>query len=237
MLYLLTLPHPRPRRFAPTEWKRGLQRQEGASIMEPKPQSWQEWLVFRQAASMMTVARIPLTEVRGWGMQQAGDFARPDGKFWALKGVQVSLAGREVSTWDQPLIEEYGQGVVVLVIDPTQDRFLLRAKAEPGNAALGCVALAPTIQCSQSNLTQVHGGKRPPRVELLDGKEIDWIRILQDGGKFYCKLNIYHILYLSHEEVGVLSVDERWFTRREIQEAFLAGVVNSHLAEVLGLLI
>lgn len=206
--------------------------------MEPKkvqPQSWQEWLVFRQAASMMTVARIPLTEVRGWGMQAKGDFARPDGKFWALKGVHVSLAGREVSTWDQPLVEEYGQGVVVLVIDPTQDRFLLRAKAEPGNAALGSVALAPTIQCSQSNLTQVHGGTRPPRVDLLDGKEIEWIHILQDGGKFYCKVNIYHILYLPLEEVGELSEDERWFSRSELRLALRAGVVNSHLAEVLAL--
>lgn len=204
--------------------------------MEPKevqPQSWQEWLASRQAASTMSVSSIPLMDVQGWGMQPSGDFGRPDGKFWALKGVRVSLAGREVSSWDQPLIEEYGQGVVVLVIDPTQDRFLLRAKAEPGNAALGCVALAPTIQCSQSNLTQVHGGKRPPRVDLLDGKEIEWVSILQDGGKFDRKVNIYQILYL--EEVGELSADERWFSRSELRQALHAGVVNSHLAEVLAL--
>lgn len=208
--------------------------------MEPKevqPQSWQEWLASRQAASTMKTSRVPLDQVGGgWGMEDGGwCYGRSDRKFFALVGTQVCTGGgeREVAVWGQPLIEEYGQGVVVLIIDPTQDRFLLRAKAEPGNAALGCVALAPTIQCSRSNLDQVHGGKRPPRVELLDDRQVDWIHILQDGGKFDRKVNIYQILYL--EEVGELSADERWFSRSELRQALHAGVVNSHLAEVLAL--
>ena len=200
--------------------------------------NWREWLAEQRAASSISVSRIPLADVRGWGMQEdRSRFGRPDGKFFNLMGAKIEVPGpgqREVQSWDQPLVEEVGEGAVVLAIHLNRKRLhyecLVSAKAEPGNDTPGCVLLAPTLQTSASNLEQAHGGKRPPRAELLDGRKVRWVRVLRDGARFYKKWNRYALLDLNGF-TGELHPDERWFTFEELKEAFAAGETNEHLAQ------
>lgn len=183
----------------------------------------------------MWVEVISLAEVGGgWGMQGDAHFGREDGKFFRLLGVKITNAGREVMSWGQPMIQEIGEGLVVLVqaTDERQHRpvYLVAARAEPGNYhAPGHVLLAPTIQASRSNLEGAHGGSRPPRAELLRGREYNGRRLHEDGGRFIGKTNCYVILELPQEEVGPLNADERWFSRAELREAYLDGELNAHL--------
>lgn len=202
---------------------------------------WKEWLAAQRAASQMTATVIPLSEAQPWGMQDNGArFGRPDGSFFNLVGAHV-VAQREVREWNQPLLRETGEGIVVLVITKAAPAlFLIAARQEPGNTTKpGNVLLGPTLQTSLSNLQQTHGGKRPPRAELLDGQEdIKWVEMTMDGGRFIGKVNRYAVVEVDEERIArdgdgreiARTGNERWFDPYELREALLAGDVNEHLA-------
>ena len=207
-------------------------------------QTWQEWLAGQRAGSGMAVEIVPLQDMLGaagekpWGMAH-GNVGRWDGNFWRLVGARVTANAREVDGWEQPLIQVIGGlGAVVLVFDPTANAFLIQARQEPGfRDQDGCVRLGPTLQASRANLDATHGGKRPPRAELLDGREIGWVTIPQDGGMFDGKKNGYTVLRISKETIGELRPNERWFTREELQQAFFAGECGEHLVQALPILL
>lgn len=196
--------------------------------------SWREWFAEQAANSTMSVSRIPLAEVNGWGMQDEGAcFGRPDGKFYALVGLRVSVpkpGQREVTTWDQPMIVEYGEGVVALAIDGG-GRFLISARVEPGIE--GHIVLGPTLQASRANLDQAHGGLRPPRAQIIYNCEQADARFKADGGKFFHKENEYYVVHV--HGFGPLLGNERWFTRRELNEAAADGLLSEHLLQALAL--
>lgn len=199
-----------------------------------EPGNWRVWLAAQRAASTMTVERVPLGVVKDWGMQEGGTrFGRPDGTFFSLVGAQVTNAGREVKTWGQPLIEEKGEGVVVVFAaedgDHVEEKYLVSARAEPGNTGKpGLMLLGPSLQASRSNLEQAHGGKRPPRAELLDNGPVDWVTIAIDGGRNTGKTVRYAVVDVKPESITLLP-NERWFTRDEIWEALTSGDLSEHL--------
>lgn len=195
-----------------------------------KKLGWQDWLQERREVSAMSVSRIRLDQVRGWGMRSDGYFGRPDDKFFRFGGIRIASAGREVVTWDQPMLEETGQGRVVLVEKRRTGEILLAARPEPGCTMPGHIILGPALQASKANLEQAHGGKRPPRAELLDGLEVKWVRIPQDTGRIYGKYNEYGVVKVPDLN---LAPNERWFTQEEIIQALLLGELNNHLVEVL----
>lgn len=204
--------------------------------------SWQEWLQRKRGESGMDVRRISLADTSGWGLQDDGClFGRPDGAFFSLQGfrVRVSDNQREVAAWDQPMLVESGEGACVLVYRREEAHLhcLIVAKAEPGNAVPGCVLLAPTIQASKANLEQVHGGRRPPRAELLDNIEPTWVRMHQDGGRVRGKWNRYAVVRSSKELIGATHDTERWCHIHEVFEAVMAGECNEHLKQCVLLLL
>lgn len=198
--------------------------------------TWRDWLVAQRAKSQMSAAVVPLVEAQPWGLQDEGArFGRPDGTFFNLVGVHV-VAQREVREWNQPLLQEVGEGAVVLLRSSVDaNYFLVVARQEPGNTTKpGHVLLGPPLQTSWSNLQQAHGGKRPPRAELLDGQEIAWTTLTIDGGRFIGKVNRYAVVEASPDSL-TLADNEQWLTRAELREALREGEVNEHLALALTL--
>lgn len=189
----------------------------------------------------MTATVVPLSEAQPWGLQEDGArFGRPDGSFFNLVGAHV-VGEREVREWNQPLLQEVGEGVVALInsrvwvkefgVERYCSRFLVAARQEPGNTTKpGNVLLGPSLQSSRSNLKQVHGGKHPPRAELLDEQDIKWVEMTMDGGRFIGKVNRYAVVEVKEIDSITLADNERWFTRDDLRDALFAGEVNEHLA-------
>lgn len=196
---------------------------------------WKQWFADQVAGSGMKVEEVPLVELApDWAIQPSGNFARPDGKFWALVGVRVTMLKdqREVTAWKQPLIKEVGEGAVVIIKARGEAKFLLQAKLEPGNDAKNRhVMLNAPLSASLSNLQAAHGGKQPPRAELLDqGTQL--VVTPQDGGKNIGKKN--HYGWVEVDPAGViLAPNEWWFSIEEIREALREGLVAEHLCQAL----
>lgn len=196
--------------------------------------TWKDWLAKQRANSQMSATVVPLSEAQPWGLQDEGvRYGRPDRTFFNLVGVHV-VAQREVREWNQPLLQEVGEGVVVLLRSSSDaDHFLVAARQEPGNTTkAGQVLLGPPFQTSRSNLEQAHGGKRPPRAELLEGQEIKWMELTMDGGRYIGKVNRYAVVEVDPDSLTIAD-NERWCSRAELRETLLAGDLNEHLALVL----
>jgi len=197
-------------------------------------ENWKKWIIEQIADSGMRVESIPLSKIKGWGMQDDENFGRPDKKFFSYIGVRITMSKeqREVASWDQPITKEFGDGVVVVIVDE-QDRFLVQTKLEPGNNPQnGYVMLNAPLSASLSNLTTAHGGNRPPRAELLDEEGVELIKVPQDGGKYINKTNMYGFVKVECSSLKI-GQNERWFTKNELREAFKEGFLSEHLIQAI----
>lgn len=212
----------------------------------PQDLTWQEWLAAYRANHAMEVRRCTLGALAQgipqdkshtvWRMQPSEVFGREDGAFFHLTGARISLRGgeREVAAWSQPMLVESGEGRVVLLRRGI--RYLLQAKLEPGNPVSGNrVLIAPTIQASESNLAQKHGGRRPRHAERLDTADGPrWYKAPQDGGRFDQKVNQYAVIPAGSRPIQIDPDSERWFDVNELAEVIVSGEANQHLREAFG---
>jgi len=204
-----------------------------------------EWLEKQQEASTMSAEQIPLTEVsQPWGMNE-GNYQRVMKDYFRVIGLFVKDPLGNVKQWFQPILEELGleRGIITLVIEETHGKILLLAKAEPGNDSKGCALLAPSLQASQANLNQAHGGQKPPLAEILDMPEGTTLlhQSLQpeDGGRFFRKKLDFRIISVPNPETiaSITTNKHRWSTRIEIAQAMLNNkMCNQHLREAISIL-
>lgn len=205
-------------------------------------EEWQKWLNEQRAKNTMVVEEIPLRDVQPpWDMQNDGNYRREPPAFFNLEGLKIQ-AKREVPAWTQPIMKEIGNGAVVLAetserkywIAKDSEVVLLSATPEPGNLKeKNHVLLRPTIQASESNLSQAHGGKLPPYAELLEKHSVEWYYLPQDGGRFSEKVNKYGIIRLDSKDEVQIRPESRWFNRYEMRQAFKNGDMTEHLTQVL----
>ena len=168
---------------------------------DPKPVL--DWLERRRAAVPFDAELIPLKEARGWTSDpDSGVIRHQSGQFFSVEAVRTKAgAAREVADWDQPIFTQPDGGILALVCGRADGgiRFLLQAKAEPGN--IGNLQIAPTIQATRSNLRQAHQGDFPPLGELLlDNAPVETIYAVghnEEGGRFWRKTNENRLLYVA----------------------------------------
>jgi oxidase EvaA len=180
------------------------------------------WLTGVKADSELAVRPYPLSRMTEW-LERDGEIVHRDGKFFRVAGVRVSIAGREVTSWAQPVIVPVQRYLCAFIMKEINGilHFLVQAKLECGN--YDGVELAPTVQCltggggdgSESPLfdnvpyfDHVTGAK--PQDVLYDSVQSE------EGGRFYHDRNRYMLVradgdFPEEEPPGYV-----WMTRQQI---------------------
>jgi len=114
--------------------------------------------------------------------------------------------------------------------------YLLYAKYEPGN--IHKIQLSPTLQATESNLTQVHGGKKPRFAEYFEeggkGKVIVSVVSADDGGRFYLKTNRNMIVEIPEDELIEVPEEYRWVTLAQLKKLLnVENLVNVHVRGII----
>ena len=149
---------------------------------------------------------INFDEVKNWNSDSNGNINHASGQFFTLQGVRTSGAtGREVKTWDQPILNQKHGGVLAFLTRETEKfgiQFLLDGKTEPGDD--GDIKFCPTYQATQSNINRAHGGKLPDLSDIvLNEKGAQLIYATshnEEGARFWKKSNYNLILMLDNPE-------------------------------------
>lgn len=201
------------------------------------------WLKERRDSYGVTVEEIGMNQTMGWKTDPAtGNIVHESGKFFSVVGVSVQGAGdREVMSWSQPMLkqEEIGISGVIMQEKDGVMKYLFYAKFEPGNVDL--LQISPALQASEGNLSQAHKGSRPRLSEYFDGtkgtliKKVDGV---EDGGRFYHKVNRSMVVLVDASEEVPVTPDYIWVTLPEIKELLLIDrVVNSLARNVCAILV
>ncbi|MBY0539769.1 NDP-hexose 2,3-dehydratase family protein [Patescibacteria group bacterium] len=200
------------------------------------------WLKERQKSYPVTVTEVGVNEAKGWHTDPAtGNITHESGKFFSIIGVKVTgAADREIPSWDQPMLkqEEIGISGVLMQKKNGATRYLFYAKFEPGN--VDTVQISPALQASEGNLSLAHKGKRPRLAEYFDGTKgtlVASVLGVEDGGRFYHKLNRSMLVEIPESEEVPVTEDYIWLTLPEIKKLLRVDkVVNSLARNVCALL-
>lgn len=200
-----------------------------------------QWIDNRRAVNHFLVKRRPLKSLTEWSMDRDGSFSHEEGRFFRVIGLDVKSSTREVSIWNQPILDTPGTGVIGILTRKVRDelQILMQTKAEPGNRNI--VLLAPTVQFMQQN----YSGNRklqkpflfdefasPGRFELVHESVQS-----EEGARFYQEAHIHRILALPKDDELELPPDFRWISKSDLHTLVNMGdTVNSCARSVISLL-
>lgn len=188
------------------------------------------WMRQQNERVVSNIQQIPIEELKGWAYRD--DRIKHDsGKFFSIDGIRIETNYRDVSQWDQPIINQPEIGFLGFIVKKFNGvfHFLMQAKIEPGNINL--VHLSPTLQATRSNYTRVHGGKSPTYLEYFNGEKdvtvlVDQLQSEQ-GARFLHKRNRNVIIEVNEDEEIEVKNNYIWATLGQIKELLrYPNVVN-----------
>src|SRR5210317_445081 len=98
-----------------------------------------KWLKRRNYVNKMKVKKVPINQLNNWSNNKNGNIFHKSGQFFSVEGVKISNAvEREVSTWDQPILNQRHGGILAIIVRERKGivEFLLYARKEPGDKNL-----------------------------------------------------------------------------------------------------
>jgi len=179
------------------------------------------WLTKLKALSDLEVIPKNVKDLNGW-MLKENELSRPDGKFFKVIGVNVTISNREVASWCQPLVQPMQQGICAFIIKKIGDiyHFLVHAKLECGN--FDVFELAPSVQCLTGNLQQTPKNQWPAFAEYVLNIRPEQIKYdalqSEEGGRFYHEQNRNMIVEVGDEFSIEIPDDYHWMTLGQIFE-------------------
>ncbi|MGJ9423308.1 NDP-hexose 2,3-dehydratase family protein [Aeromicrobium sp. CF3.5] len=177
-----------------------------------------QWITGTRTVQQLVVRRIPLQNVAHWRF--TGErISHADDRFFRVLGVQVRANGREVTSWDQPILAPAsGPGVVAFVVRRIDGvvHLLARLRSEGGN--LDGPEVGPTVQCTPAHNRQ-GGSPMPPlldRVLAARPDQVHFDQMLSDeGGRFFRMSNRHLIVELDDVETPP---EFAWLTVGQLSE-------------------
>jgi oxidase EvaA len=162
---------------------------------------------------------VPLDKLNRWKLTDEG-ISSSDGKPFIVRQIKVLAHGREVSLWDQPIIESASEGRIDLVCGRRNGTlcFLFRPQIEMG--LYNSVELGPTVIVEPGQeLLEDDPLDRPGAVLVIECRHSD------EGGRFYHDSSVYRIIdvgdvyavpdsyqWLSLQQIRILLDEQGWFT-------------------------
>ena len=150
-----------------------------------------DWIEQSRYESNQTCSPISWAKMRLWDFAEGG-IKHATRLFFSLNGYQVISNLPSLDGSEQPMIHQPEVGILGILLHQHKDEnlILVQAKAEPGN--VGVVQIAPTVQATESNYTQVHGGLPTLYLEYFlsgHGETISDSLQSEHGGRFLRKFN------------------------------------------------
>jgi dTDP-4-dehydro-6-deoxy-alpha-D-glucopyranose 2,3-dehydratase len=171
---------------------------------------------------------IDLHDVTGWRVTESGVEPESAGPFRVFQ-IKVDVRGREVSSWDQPIISSAGEGSIDLLCGRREGvlNFLLRPYAEPGLFDL--VQLGPVVQ-------EPGGAKEESPIDVGGALVRMECRQSEEGARFFRDTNRFRIVDVG--EACEAADGWQWFTLAQIRRLLdEAGWFTNEARSALSLLL
>ena len=176
------------------------------------------WLCELKSTCNLMVDHIPLKNVKDWHVSD-DEIYHKEHRYFKIIGVNVNISNREVSNWSQPMVEPMEKGVCAFLIKRIYGvyHFLVQAKFECGNFDM--YEFAPTVQCLESELTNVSDDRHQYVSEVLTANKDNIIFDTyqsEEGGRFNREQNRNMLIRLDADFDENLPKNYAWMTLRQL---------------------
>ena len=178
-----------------------------------------KWLTHLKTLYELEINEISLNNVKSW-IKTNNRIYHKENKYFEIIPLKVTIEGREVSKWTQPMIKAKQEGICVFVIKKINGvfHFLVQGKVECGNFDI--VEMAPTVQCLTGNYKETGPGKLSYLDYVLNAREDQIIYDVmqsEEGGRFFNEQN-RNMIVLADESLPTNTPDNYiWMTLWQIQ--------------------
>ena len=149
-------------------------------------QKIRNWLNKEKKKHTLSVNRKNISTLKNWHYSHK-DISHKSGKFFKIVGLKI-YSNFFKKNWDQPIIVQNEVGILGIIKDEINHKYLLQAKVEPGNK--NKLQLSPTVQATKSNYKQVHGGKKVPYLKyFLNVNKKKIMNQSEQGFRYFNKFN------------------------------------------------
>ncbi len=168
------------------------------------------WLKKQRKLQKINVTKVNLDSLKKWKINNREIF-HTSKKFFKIIGIRIQ-SNFYKKNWDQPIILQNEIGILGIVKNFKTNKYLLQAKAEPGN--INKIQISPSVQATKSNYTRVHGGKRIPYINFFVKKNKNFSLQSEQAFRYFNKLNS-NIISLVSKKIK-LEKSFRWFSKKEL---------------------
>ena len=178
------------------------------------------WLANLKAKYDLFVSPYPINKMADWQLKE-DEISRPDGLYFRIIGVNVTIENREVASWCQPLVQPMQEGVCAYIIKKIHGvyHFLVQAKMECGN--FDVLELAPTLQCLTGRIPTIRE-HRPAFYDFImnapKDKIIYDVKQSEEGGRFYHEQNRNMIVEVGDDFPTEVPERYTWMTLEQIYQ-------------------
>lgn len=173
----------------------------------------EKWISEQKKKNKINVKKKDLSKLESWIISNKKIYHKSK-KFFQIIGIRVS-SNFNKKNWDQPIMVQNENGVLGIIRKTFKKRYkyLLQAKLEPGN--INQLQLSPTVQATESNYKQVHGGKATPFLKYFMKKRfLIKSKQSEQGLRYLNKFNTNYIVDIK-EKIN-LPKNFRWFSKDEL---------------------
>ena len=166
----------------------------------------------------LEITKIPLDQLQNWIFNES-EIYHKDNKYFKVIAVDVEIENREVTTWNQPMVEPAQEGLCAFVCKEINGlmHFAVQAKLECGNFDI--IEFAPTVQCLTGNYRQTPQNSLPFLDYVLNASKdqiiLDTLQS-EEGGRFYREQNRNMIIIAGDEIPDKLPPNYIWMTLNQL---------------------
>ena len=174
------------------------------------------WFTDIKQQHELGVSKVPLRKLDSWNITQDG-IVHAEGKYFRVIPVNISVEGREVESWCQPMVQPCDDGLIAFIVKPIRGviHVLVQAKLECGN--FDVMEFAPTVQCLTG---RIQDASTVPYLQyVLDAptSQIRYDQLLsEEGGRFYREQNRNIIVEAEESFPSEVPPAFRWLTLNQL---------------------
>ena len=185
--------------------------------------------------SVSTVLK-PLNELRDWNINDEGITCTKDSNF-DVKYFDISIDGREVQDWTQPLFCSKGEALFGVFIKKFDDEYkiLVRIRRFIGSSSY---EIAPAVQLEYNELSLLDNRIDSLLIDQLDRQNNVIVDVLlsEEGGRFYHEQNRNVIIELT-DDIDFDSNEYLWLSLGTIKYLIrMSSVCNIQLRNLISLI-
>lgn len=171
--------------------------------------------------------KIDLDKLPSWDVTPRGLKHETDGDF-TVEQIKVNAYGREVASWDQPIINSTTDGQVVLLCGRQGGQLLFSICFQEEVGLLNKVELGPSFFCVP--------GSNQEFVQFKDGEVVRSVFQSDEGGRFFRDTTLYQVIDIG--DITKKGQDGYWLTLGEIAQLLEeGGYFTNEARSVLSLLL